>query len=324
MDAEPKISIVIPLFNEIGVFTTLIQQLDVISTKSTTSIEIVLVDDGSIDGTSLLVIDQALKDSKYQAVILSRNFGHQKAISAGLKCARASDAIMILDADLQDPPELLFDFYEKIKNGFDVVYGIRKKRKDMFLKVLSYKLFYRILKRTSYISIPIDSGDFCMMSRRVVNIINIMPEQSRFIRGLRSWVGFKQVGVEYERRQRYAGKSNYSFSKLLQLAFDGLFNFSYFPVKTMTSLGFISILTSLFYFIYVLYIKIFIGDMPSGFTATIFLIILFGGIQLISLGILGEYIMRIFFQSKERPLYIIDKMILNKEIQTINYGKCSK
>ncbi len=309
----PEISIVIPLYNEEKVFGNLIDRLVSLLNTLSEKVEVVLVDDGSEDETALQVRALALMDDRFKAVFLSRNYGHQIALSAGMAHVSGSKAIMILDGDLQDPPEMMSRFYEKIKGGYDVVYAIREKRKEGFLKKTLYWGFYRLLKNISDTDLPLDSGDFCMISRKVNDIIVSMPEQSRFVRGLRTWVGFKQVGIFYERDKRKAGESKYSLAKLFQLAYDGIFNFSFIPLKVITRLGFYTILVSLIYLSYVLFKRFFGYPLPSGFTALIFSISLFSGVQLISLGILGEYISRIYLQVKNRPLYLVKKIIANKQ-----------
>jgi polyisoprenyl-phosphate glycosyltransferase len=308
----PKISIVIPLYNESEVFNMLIERLDKILEKADFDIEVVLVDDGSKDDTPIRMRLLALQNKQYQSVFLSRNYGHQIALSAGLKYATGTEAILIIDGDLQDPPELLFDFYEHIKSGHDVVYAVRKKRKESYLKKLAYSSFYKLLNNISYIDIPLDSGDFSMISRRVVNIINDMPEQSRFIRGMRTWIGFKQIGVEYEREKRAMGEPKYNFKMLFRLAYDGIFNFSEVPLKLLTKIGVTCLVVAFIYFVITLYQLISGNGVPQGFTALLFMIILFGGIQLISIGILGEYLFRIFIQTKNRPLFIIRERIINQ------------
>lgn len=315
----PEISIIIPLYNEMEVFQELINRLDAIIESSPLSIEVLLIDDGSQDSTTQLIEEKCLIDKNYQGIILSRNFGHQIAVSAGLSNANASKAVMVIDGDLQDPPELLNDFYEKIKEGYDVAYGIRKKRKEHFLKKIAYSTFYKTLKKTSSINIPLDSGDFCMMSRRVVNIINSMQEESRFVRGMRSWVGFKQTGVEYNRPKRAAGDPSYSFKQLVKLALNGYYNFSEFPIQFIKRIASSALLISLVYFLIVVYKRLLYNSVPEGFTATLFIIIFFAGIQLFAISIVGEYVTRIFFQVKKRPLYIIDKKIRdNKIVKTKN------
>lgn len=310
---KPQINIVVPLYNEKTNFEQLILRLNKLIEKSELSIQVILVDDGSIDNTPRLIENLSLNNTNYHAIFLSRNFGQQLAISAGLKYVNATEAVLIIDGDLQDPPEILNDFYAHIKNGYDVVYAIRTHRKESFLKKIGYKVFYRILRNTSKIDIPVDSGDFSLISRRVADILNTMPEESRFLRGMRSWVGFKQIGVKVERDKRYRGKPRLTVRKLFALAFNGLFNFSEFPLRFVFSLGIITILVSLAYFIYTLIQKFVYNAAPQGFTALLFTIILFGGIQLVSLGLIGSYVVRIFFQVKKRPLFVVKKRIVNGE-----------
>lgn len=309
----PQISYVVPLYNESKSFPFLISRLNELMNKSSLIIEVVLIDDGSTDSTPDLMRQLALQDQRYQCIFLSRNYGHQIALSAGLSVVNATEAVMVIDGDLQDPPELFFDFYNYFKQGYDVVYAIRKKRKESVLKRTAYYMFYRMLKKISYIEIPIDSGDCSLMSRRIVDILNKMPEESRFIRGMRSWVGFKQIGIEYERQGRTTDESKYSISMLLKLAFNGIFNFSEFPIRFITRMGLIAITLSLIYLAITIIKKIFWGTVPEGFTALLFAIILFSGVQLISLGVIGEYVLRIFHQVKSRPLFIIKDRIINKQ-----------
>lgn len=281
------------------------------------TIEVVLVDDGSRDDTPTLMRQIALLDERYHCVFLSRNHGHQLALSAGMASARASEALFIIDGDLQDPPELLPDFYKAYQEGNDVVYAVRRKRKEGVAKKTAYYLFYRLLKSISYVEIPLDSGDFALISRRVADVLIKMPEESRYLRGMRSWVGFKQIGLEYERDERVAGESKYSLRQLFNLAYNGIFNFSEFPVKFMTRIGTVAILTSLVYFITVVIKKLFFTEVIEGFTSLLFVVILFSGVQLFALGIIGEYVLRIFFQSKNRPLFIVKEEIINREyVQT--------
>lgn len=311
---QPEISLIVPLYNEEKVFHLLVQRLDALIQTSPVPFEIVMVNDGSRDKTPELMRQQALKSPHYTAVFLSRNYGHQVAVSAGMSHARGTEAVMIIDGDLQDPPELMLKFYDKIKEGYEVVYAIRKKRKENFIKRSMYWLFYRILKRLSEIEIPLDSGDFSMLSRRVCDILVAMPERSRFLRGMRTWVGFRQIGVEYERDKRVAGDSKYTLKALFKLAYDGIFNFSYVPLKLITSLGLYTILISLVYITYVLIKKLLGYELPSGFTTLIMAITLFSGVQLISLGVIGEYLARIYLQVKNRPLFLVDNVIQNGEV----------
>lgn len=303
-----NLSVVVPLYNEERGFQNLVQRLNGVIAEMRhygIEVEVVLVDDGSHDNTPLLIQLQARSAPNYTGVLLSRNFGHQLAVSAGLTYCRGTEAIFIIDGDLQDPPELLGEFYSYLSKGYDVVYGIRKNRKESFVKRLAYTSFYKILNKIASINIPLDSGDFSLISRRVADIIIKMPEESRFLRGMRSWVGFNQVGVEYDRDSRYAGESKYSFRKLWKLAKDGIYNFSEVPISMMRRAGFLAIAFSIVYFSYILYKKLIYNTVPEGFTTIIFMILLFAGLQFIFLGILGEYVLRIFFQVKERPKFIV-------------------
>ena len=303
------ISIIVPLYNEQAVFDNLIERLVNVIDTTLFSCEVLLIDDGSSDNTRQLVEKICEKDSRFTGILLSRNHGHQLAVSAGLANVRGRKGAMIIDGDLQDPPELVKEFYELLINGYDVIYAIRKNRKESFLKKVAYSTYYRLQKNISSFNIPIDSGDFSMLSRRVVDTMNNMPEQSRYLRGMRAWVGFKQIGYEYDRDERHAGETKYSWKKLFELAFNGIFNFSDFPIKFITRMGFITVVFSLIYFGYNIYRKLFYNDVPQGFTATILAIILFSGVQLISLGLIGEYVLRIYNQVRNRPLFIIEKII---------------
>lgn len=309
---EPEVSIVVPLYNEQEVFDELINRLTSILDELDIKVEVVLVNDGSADNTPLLMQKIAMEDFRFKSVFLSRNFGHQYALSAGLYHARGTEAVFIIDGDLQDPPELLKEFYDKLKEGYDVVYAIRQKRKESLFKRLSYKIYYRILSSISYSKIPVDSGDFSMISRKVVDILNSMPEESRYIRGMRSWIGFKQVGYPYERSSRFAGEAKYSFKRLVALAFMGIFNFSEFPIRFITRIGLVTVIVSIFYLIYNIIKKFYFGGVPEGYTSLLFTIILFSGVQLLSIGVIGEYILKIFFDSKKRPLWIVDYVIEDK------------
>jgi polyisoprenyl-phosphate glycosyltransferase len=307
--AQPQVSVVAPLYNESESFPHLVARLNAVMNASPLRIEIVLIDDGSRDDTALLMRQIALTDARYHCVFLSRNYGHQIALTAGIAAAAGTEALFIIDGDLQDPPELLPDFYAKYREGYDVVYAIRKKRKESWVKRLAYSSFYRLMRSISYVDIPLDSGDFSLISRRVANVLSQMPEESRFIRGMRSWIGFRQVGLEYERDARVAGAPKYSFKMLLNLAYNGIFNFSEAPVKLVTQLGLVTFGVAFIYLIYNVFRRFVFGDVPQGFTALLFVIVLFSGVQLIALGMIGEYVLRIFFQTKGRPLYVIREVI---------------
>ena len=317
--SPPQISIIAPLYNESETLPRLVERLNKLMDgfgdaetpqNPSMSIEVVLVNDGSRDTTAAIMQQLALTDPRYHCVFLARNYGHQIALSAGLAKARGTEGVLVIDGDLQDPPELLPDFYAKYREGYDVVYAIREKRKENVVKKTAYLLFYRLLKAISYVDIPLDSGDFCFMSRRVVDILNAMPEDSRYIRGMRSWIGFQQIGITYERAERVAGESKYGFRMLLNLAYNGIFNFSELPIKIIKRIGYSAIGVSILYLMYSLYRKLMFNDVPQGFTTTIFIIVFFSGIQLFFMGIMGEYLLRIFFQVKGRPLYIVEKEIV--------------
>lgn len=280
-------------------------------------IEVVLVDDGSRDTTAVLMQQLALTDSRYQCVFLSRNYGHQIALTAGIDSATGTEALFIIDGDLQDPPELLTEFYQKYQEGYDVVYAVRKKRKENLFKRTAYSLFYRLMRSISYVDLPLDSGDFSLISRRVADVLKQMPEESRFIRGMRSWIGFRQIGVEYERDARLDGESKYSFGMLQRLAYNGIFNFSEYPVKLITRMGMFTIGVAVIYLIQTLIKRFIYHDVPQGFTALLFVIVLFSGVQLIALGLIGEYVLRIFFQAKGRPLYVVREVIRQQQRQPL-------
>ncbi len=310
----PQLSFVVPLYNEAESFNTLCSRLDMLMNQSDLKIEVVLVDDGSSDRTAELMQVKALTDERYHCAFLSRNFGHQLALTAGLYVVRATEAVMCIDGDLQDPPELMEDFYKLYKQGYEVIYAVRKNRKESWLLKQMFHYYYRIQKKMSNIDVALDSGDFAMLSRRVVDIMNQLPEESRYLRGLRSWVGFKQIGYTYDRPERSAGETKYPISARIKIALNGIFNFSEIPVKFITNMGITTILISLAYFTYTIIKKFAFGvAVADGFTGLLFTIILFSGVQLVSLGIIGEYVLRIFFQVKGRPLFIIKNRIVDKE-----------
>ena len=307
---KPEINIILPLYNEKKVYDQLISRLQALIDSSELRIEVILVDDGSKYGTTRLLEEVCIDKPKFQVVFLSRNFGEQIAITAGLKYVNASKAVLIIDGDLQDPLEVLNTFYKHQEKGYDIVYALRRKRKESLIKRALYKQFYRLLKITSKIDILVDSGNFSMISRRTVDILNAMSEESRFLRGMGSRVGFKQIDVPLKRGTRHSGKPKFAFSKLLSLAFSDLFNFSELPLRFVFTMGVITIMASMVYCVYTLIQNLFFDATPQGFTALLFTIILYGGIQLISIGLIGSYIVRIFFQVKNRPLFIVKKRIV--------------
>jgi len=305
------ISVVVPCFNEEAVLPELFNRLGKAAVTWGMDYEIICVDDGSRDRTWELLKAQNKVDARWRCLSFARNFGHQIAVSAGLFYS-TGDAVAVMDADLQDPPEELGRFLEKWREGYDVVYAIRQRRKEGWIKRFGYWCFYRLLARLVAFEIPLDSGDFCLMSRRVVEVITAMPERSRFVRGLRAWAGFRQTGLAFERAARAAGKPKYNFRKLFKLATDGLLSFSAVPLRMATYLG---LWVSGFAFagaVFTLVQKIFaeqfarIGLAPSpGFPTIVISVLFLGGVQLICLGILGEYIGRIYDEVKGRPPWII-------------------
>jgi dolichol-phosphate mannosyltransferase len=304
----PTISVVIPVYEEKENLPVLYNRLTNVLSDFEPNYEIIFVDDGSRDGSAAIMRGMARQDAHINVIELSRNFGHQIAISAGLDFA-CGEAVIIMDADLQDPPEVLPQFIQKWRDGYDVVYAIRRQRKETWIKRTSYALFYRLLQRIASIEIPLDAGDFCIMDRRVVNILNNMPERNRFVRGIRSWVGLKQVGLAYDRDARNAGKPKFTFSRLLYLALDGLVSFSFIPLRVITVIGFIvsivSILLAIFYTIQ----KVTVGLNPPGFATLVVAILLLSGMQLMTIGLVGEYVGRIFEEVKQRPLYVVNRVI---------------
>ena len=313
--SNPQVSIVAPLYNEEESFGILVERLTKLMDSTSLAIEVVLVNDGSKDRTEELMRVIALRDKRFQCVFLSRNFGHQLALSASMAAARGTEAIMCIDGDLQDPPELLDEFYKLYQQGYDVVYAVRKNRKESWLLKAMFHYYYRIQKRLVNIDTALDSGDFALLSRSVVNVMNQLPEESRYLRGLRSWVGFKQIGYEYDRPERAAGETKYPISKRIKIALNGIFNFSELPIRLITNLGIATIAVALIYFVYTVVKKFVLGmEVADGFTGLLFAIILFSGVQLLSLGVIGEYMLRIFFQVKGRPLFIVKEKIVDGQL----------
>jgi polyisoprenyl-phosphate glycosyltransferase len=302
--AMPLVSVVIPLYNEELNVSKLHRRL-VASLETLGELyEILFVNDGSRDSTPELLGRIQAESPPVSVIHLSRNFGHQAAVSAGLEYA-SGRAIIVMDGDLQDPPEVLPQFVERWRGGYDVVYAIRQKRKEGPLKRLCYFLFYRIMNAISDIDIPLDSGDFCLMDRKVVDVLAGLPERMRFVRGLRTFVGFKQTGLEYERAAREAGKPKYTLRSLIGLGVDGLVSFSSYPLRVLTYLGFATVLASAFVAVWVVVDAVSNHTAPRGWASVMAAILFVGSIQLIGLGVIGEYIRLIFLESKRRPMYII-------------------
>jgi len=266
------------------------------------------VDDGSSDRTFEILAGAAFADPRIVVLSLSRNFGHQAALSAALDHV-TGDFVVVMDGDLQDPPEAIPRFLEEQRKGFDVVYAQRVRRKEAWVLRACYFLFYRLIARVSNVRLPLDAGDFGLLSRRVVDRLRSIPEHHRFLRGLRAWVGFRQTGIPVERSERFFGKSRYGAVRLLRLAFDGLFAFSMAPLRAASVLGLITIAGSLLFALYAVYVRLFLGKSPPGFTALIVAVTLLSGIQLLFLGVIGEYLGRVYEETKGRPNYVIGQIV---------------
>ena len=305
-DATPELSIVIPVYNEEETVGELHQRLSTVLRSLGDSYEILFVNDGSTDATSRLIDEFAEQDPRVVAIHLSRNFGHQPAVTAGIDHA-AGQAVFVMDGDLQDPPEVIPQFIQLWRMGNDVVYAIRQKRKEHLVKRAGYFLFYRLLRAISDIDIPLDSGDFCLMDRHVVDALKALPERGRFIRGLRTFVGFRQVGLAYERAARPRGKPKYTLSTLIRLAVDGLVNFSGYPLRLVTRLGLITLCATAILSVWVVVDALINHTGPRGWASLSLVMLFLGAVQLISLGIIGEYVRLIFLETKGRPSYIIDE-----------------
>jgi glycosyltransferase involved in cell wall biosynthesis len=305
MNTGTRVSVAIPLHNEEAGIHELLRRLGaVLDSIPGGPHEMVFVDDGSRDRTLDLLHAAALLDSRIVVIALSRNFGHQAALSAALDHV-SGDLVVAMDGDLQDRPEAIPAMIAKHREGFDVVYAQRVKRKESWPLRLSYFLFYRVLASLADTRLPADSGDFALMSREVVEQMRAAPEHNRYLRGLRSWVGFRQTGLTVERDERFAGTPNYGPLKLLKLASDGLFSFSIVPLRAAAMLGLVAIALSTAFSIYTLYAKFFLNRAPAGFTSIMLFMSFLAGVQLFFLGIIGEYIGRIYQETKRRPLYVV-------------------
>ena len=306
--SRPLLSVVVPVYNEELVIEALHSRLLQVLAPSIQSFEIVFVNDGSKDNSGPMLDAVCNSDPRFKAIHFSRNFGHQAAVTAGLH-AVTGQVVVVIDADLQDPPELIHDMMGKWREGYDVVYAQKLVRKGVGpLKRGAYFLYYRILRSLTDIEVPPDTGDFCLMDRKIVDLLNSMPERNRYVRGLRAWLGFRQTAIMFERPARFAGETKYPFRRMVGLAVDGIFSLSRAPLRLATYFGFLSSAFSFALLVFFLIERIFgSGNLARGWASTIVVILFLGGVQLICLGVIGEFIGRIYDEVKQRPLYIVGR-----------------
>ena len=304
---KPIFTIIAPVYNEIDCLDTLYQRICEVMAQTGELWELILVDDGSTDGSTEKIRQLEANDKRIRKVIFARNFGHQIAVTAGLDYSRG-DAVIIIDADLQDPPELILQMIEKWREGYQVVYAQRSEREgETWFKRMTASIFYRTIYRITDVNIPLDTGDFRLLDRKVVDVMNSMRERHRFLRGMSAWVGFKSIGVPYKRAARYAGSTKYPFKKMLKLALTAVTSFSYVPLQIAMWLGFISAGISIIAIPVVIILRLIGSQFFFGQATTLIAVLFLGGVQLVSLGILGEYVGRIYDEVKGRPLYIVSE-----------------
>lgn len=302
------LSIVVPVFNEEAVLPETYRRLTAVMEKLKEPYELLFVNDGSKDKSGVILEELAQKDRRVRVVHFARNFGHQAAITAGMDYARG-EAVVVIDADLQDPPEVILEMVAKWREGYEVVYGKRIKREgETFFKRFTASLFYRFLQRMTNVDIPLDTGDFRLLDQKVVEIMRLLREKNRFVRGLVSWVGFRQIALPYVREKRFAGETKYPLRKMLKLAWDGITAFSDKPLKIASYIGFTLSLLSFIYLLVVLIGKLFGQSTVPGWASIVVINLFFNGVILIILGVMGEYIGRIYDEAKNRPLYIVEKV----------------
>jgi dolichol-phosphate mannosyltransferase len=306
----PLLSVVIPCYNEEEVIGETIKRIKAFCSELVNlDVELIFVDDGSRDRTRELLKSYAAEDSRIRLIAFARNFGHQIAVTAGIDAA-CGDAVVLLDADLQDPPEVVHEMIAKWREGYDVVYGTRTERPgESAFKLATARGFYRLLNRLSEVPIPLDTGDFRLMSRNVVDTLRAMPERDRFVRGMVSWVGFKQAALPYKRAERFAGESKYPLRKMLRFAIDGILSFSTKPLQMSVGLGMLCASLALAGIFYAVVLRLFTNSWVEGWTALMIAVLFLGGVQLICVGILGEYIGRIYNEVKNRPLYVVQEYL---------------
>jgi len=302
---SPKFTVIAPIFNELENIPELYHRVKDVMDRTGEPWELILVDDGSTDGSTELIRKLAENNPRVRPIIFARNFGHQIAVTAGIDYSQG-DAVIIIDADLQDPPEVILDLIAKWDEGYEVVFAVREEREgETWFKRTTAALFYRLIYRITDVKIPLDTGDFRLIDRKVVHVMQQMREKHRFLRGMSAWVGFRQVGVTYKRHPRYAGETKYPFKKMFKLALNAITGFSYFPLQLATYIGFITAGLSVVAIPVVAILRLITGTALLGQATTLIVVLFLGGVQLISLGIIGEYIGRIYDEAKNRPLYIV-------------------
>ncbi len=305
---KPIYSIIAPIYNEVDNIPELYRRICEVMDSTGDAWEIVMVDDGSADGSVDLIRELAAENEHVRPVIFARNFGHQIAVTAGLDYSRG-EAVVIIDADLQDPPEVILDMIEKWREGYEVVYAVRSEREgETWFKEFTASLFYRVIYRITDVDIPLDTGDFRLLDRKMVDVMGQMRERHRFLRGMSSWIGYKQIGVEYKRAARYAGETKYPLKKMLKFATDAITSFSYFPLQVAMYFGFISAGFSILAIPVVIILRLAGSQAFFGQASTLIAVLFLGGVQLISLGILGEYVGRLYDEAKGRPLYVVSQV----------------
>ncbi len=320
MNNRKKLSVIVPMYYEEEVAYEFYNRLKNVVKKIDFNYEIIFVNDGSKDNTLMILKGIANEDLNVRIIDFSRNFGHQVAVTAGILNCKG-DLAVVIDADLQYPPELIIDMIKEWEKGFDVVYAKRKTRKgESKFKLVTAKYFYKILSNLADIDIPKDTGDFRLIDKKVIESFKEMPERNRFIRGMISWVGFKQTFVEYNRDERFAGETKYPLKKMIKFATDGIISFSSKPLKVMSSLGILTLVVSFLILLYSIISKLY-GNTSSGWTSIMCVLVFFSGVQLLSLGIIGEYIARIYDESKNRPLYLVNEKVNFKQEEKLNEDK---
>jgi dolichol-phosphate mannosyltransferase len=306
--SRPLLSVVVPIFNEELVIEALHSRLLQVLAPSVPSFEVIFVNDGSRDNSPAMLDSICRSDSRFKALHFSRNFGHQAAVTAGLHAVNGS-VIVVIDADLQDPPELIIDMLARWRDGYDVVYAQKIRRKGVGpFKRAAYYVYYRLLRSLTDVEVPPDTGDFCLMDRKIVDLLNAMPERNRYVRGLRAWLGFRQTAILFERPGRFAGETKYPFRRMVGLAIDGILSLSKAPLRLAMYFGFFASAISFALLVYFVFERLFgPGNLARGWASTIVAILFLGGVQLICLGVLGEFIGRIYDEVKQRPLYIVGR-----------------